>query len=169
MYNYALAKDKIPLKSINKLQSSQTYSLKMNEADPNKNVTQNCDEKLILSNTESSTSSSINPLLKDTKSSTIKTNNNWYNYSGCIEDEIIDQKWLKAINLAEKAMNNAKNSKARPWVNIPFTLNKNDPKFKISIKEFQDSASTMKSCEKTRKTRDKAKVQTFESTPNAPK
>lgn len=53
MYNYALAKDKIPLKTANKMQSTLKYSQKINEVGTVNDQNKNIDVEMSLNNLES--------------------------------------------------------------------------------------------------------------------
>lgn len=75
----------------------------------------------------------------------MKRANNCFNYSRAIDAQIIDQKWIKSTNLHEfKDLTTLNESRLPPWTTIPFSIEQNEAKIRMSIKEFQDSAQSIK-------------------------
>ena len=91
--------------------------------------------------------------------------NNCYNYYKSIDDKIIDQKWIKSKNWNDKILNQIKDPKMIPLITNPFSTDKIDQNVKMNIKEFQISASAIKSKGKGSKNEHKGKVLTTESSP----
>lgn len=75
----------------------------------------------------------------------LKKANNWFNYNHTNESKIIDQKWLKSVSSQEsKNTKKTAEQKLPPGVTIPLSIDKNEAKIRMNIKEFQTSAKSIK-------------------------